>query len=139
MDKPILKDPDVYPDGAVLINVLGNDYSAYEKFMESVTGPDFNIVPEWRYYNDGHMWLCKGVHKKKTVFWLSVWDGCFKTTFYFAERLSGGAKTLVAGNRGFEEFGEIIPAGKSTGLIVRVSDESLGTVLEIAAYKMSLK
>ena len=41
---------------------------------------------EWRYYNDGKAWLCKVVNKKKTVFWLSIWEHYFKTSFYFTEK-----------------------------------------------------
>lgn len=43
-----------------------------------VTKPPFQLSPEWRYYNDGKSWLCKMLSKKKNLFWLSIWEGCFR-------------------------------------------------------------
>lgn len=44
--------------------------------------------------SDGKAWLCKVVFKKKTGFWLSVWDGFFKAGFYFVERHCPGIHEL---------------------------------------------
>ena len=41
---------------------------------------------EWRYYNDGKCWLLKVTMKAKTIFWLSVVDRTFRTTFYFTDK-----------------------------------------------------
>jgi hypothetical protein len=44
--------------------------------------------------NDGKSWLCKVARKSKTIFWLSVQEKAFRTTFYFTER----ASDLIAGS-----------------------------------------
>ncbi len=53
--------------------------------------PDF--VERWKYYNDGKSWLLNVSRKKKTLFWLSIKDRCFRTTFYLnskgAQRVPG--------------------------------------------------
>ena len=41
---------------------------------------------EWIYYNDGKCWLLKVTMKAKTILWLSVVDGTFRTTFYFTDK-----------------------------------------------------
>ena len=84
MDKPVLKDEAVYPDDKVLTQHLGRAKSAYDGLMEMIAKkhPDYTV--EWRYYQDGKAWLCKIVKKKKTICWLSVWDGFFKTGCYFS-------------------------------------------------------
>jgi hypothetical protein len=46
--------------------------------------PDFSA--QWRYYPDGKSWLLKVSRKSRTIFWLSIVEGSFRTTFYFTER-----------------------------------------------------
>ena len=49
--------------------------------------PITRILPqEWRYYRDGKSWLLKVTRKKKTIFWLSIIKGSFRTTFYFTDK-----------------------------------------------------
>ncbi len=86
MERPLLNDQSEYPDDAVLATHLGRAKTAWDTFAAGVASgfPDASL--EWRYYNDGKAWLCKLVRKKKTVCWVSVWDKCFKTTFYFTAK-----------------------------------------------------
>ncbi len=35
---------------------------------------------------DGKSWLLKVTRKGKTIFWLSIVDGSFRTTFYFGDK-----------------------------------------------------
>ncbi len=82
MEKQVLSDADVYPSENVIFSHLGKarpHFSSLMDFNNSVH-PDF--VERWRYYNDGKRWLLNISKKKKTVFWLSVGEGFFRTTFY---------------------------------------------------------
>ena len=90
METRTLTDPAVSPSRKVLEHALGKAYSAYEDLMNTITGNNFELTPLWHYYNDGKAWLCKVQYKKKTVFWLSVWDKYFKMAFYFTEKNSKG-------------------------------------------------
>jgi Protein of unknown function (DUF3788) len=54
--------------------VLGGSYSAFEELMKIITDNKYGLGAEWNYYKDGKSRLCKVCYKRKTVFWLSVWD-----------------------------------------------------------------
>lgn len=89
-----LRNPDIEPTSDLIGAALGNKvYAVYEELMSSIL-PALELIPEWRYYNDGKAWLCKVVNKKKTVFWLSIWDGYFKTSFFYTEKNCGGIAGL---------------------------------------------
>ncbi|HJG22377.1 MAG TPA: DUF3788 domain-containing protein [Enterococcus durans] len=58
---------------------------------------------DWRFYNDGKAWLSKGEdkwttsrgsQKVKPIFWLSIWDGFFKVSFHFPEKMREELVTL---------------------------------------------
>ena len=86
MDKPVLSDPDVFPSEEVLSSHLGKANASFISFSEynHTAHPDF--VGKWKYYNDGKRWLFNVSRKKKTVFWLSVGDDFFRTTFYMSSK-----------------------------------------------------
>ncbi|MFZ2286259.1 MAG: DUF3788 family protein [Bacteroidales bacterium] len=140
MDKPLLNDPAVPPSPEVLQIALGSGYPAYEKTMAVITGEPYGLVPEWRYYNDGKAWLCKVVFKKKTVFWLSVWDGYFKAGFYFVERHCGGIPELDIDQNvkdaliASKPFGTLFPVALSIEKAEHIPD-----LLKIIEYKKKLK
>ena len=94
METPSLRDPNLFPSKEVLEQELGNSYQAFQELIKSITDNNLGLSIEWRYYRDGKAWLCKATYKKKTVFWLSVWDKYFKTTFYFTERHRAGIEAL---------------------------------------------
>lgn len=82
--KPILNDKYIEPTPDVLKDAMGDTYANYLSLLEIVS--KYGITPQWQYYNDGKSWLCKMLHKKKNIFWFSVWADCFKTTFYFTDK-----------------------------------------------------
>lgn len=137
---PKLNDPNIIPVNEVLLKELGKSFKAYEKFISLITNKDYCIVPEWRYYNDGKAWLCKNVFKKKTVFWLSVWDSHFKVSFYFTEKNCQGIDELEIDERIKEEFGKAKSIGKLIPLTLIIEDENqVEDALKIIQYKKSLK
>lgn len=81
MEIQLLREPDIFPSEGILKQQLGEIYPAYESFMKTVIGTEYGLTGEWNYYKDGKSWLCKIIHKKKTVFWLSVWEGWFLKEF----------------------------------------------------------
>ena len=86
MEKRLLSEQEIIPTEEVLKDVLGNGYRAFEELINAITTPELGLIPEWNYYKDGKSWLCKVCYKKKTIFWLSVWDKFFKICFYFTEK-----------------------------------------------------
>ena len=140
METPILKDPQVFPDEKVLKNALADSYKAYEEMIKTITGPEYGLVPQWNYYKDGKAWLCKVGFKKKTVFWLSVWDGYFKAGFYFVERHCPGVLELDIDKSIKEDFKSKKPIGTLFPLAIEMRRiEQVKDLLTVIEYKKSLK
>jgi hypothetical protein len=135
-----LKDPQVITSPEVLSPVLGDTYPVFEELMQTITSPDFGFNGEWNYYNDGKAWLFKAQFKKKTVFWLSVWEGYFKTAFYFTEKNCQGIFELEIDENIKKEFVANKPIGKLLPLSIDMKlKEQLPDLLKIITYKMRLK
>jgi hypothetical protein len=140
MERPLLNDKDIPVTDEVLKETLGEAYQAYCKMLESITADEFGLVPEWRYYNDGKAWLCKVLHKKKTVFWLSVWDGYFKTAYYLVERHLAGIYDLDIDESIKEETRSAKTFGTLHQVAMRITKpEQIKDLLILAKYKMNLK
>lgn len=101
----LLRNPDIEPSSDVIAKALGESNNAYIKFIAELASHDVHL--EWRYYNDGKAWLAKGLFKwtgvrggqnEKTAFWLSIWDGFFKVTFYIPEKARADVCGLPLGN-----------------------------------------
>ena len=137
MDAPLLKNQDEFPTKEIIENVLGKStYLIYEELINIITDNDLGLLPEWRYYNDGKAWLCKVQKKKKTVFWLSIWNGFFKTTFYFTEKNSSGIGELDIDKQIKDDFWQNTNIGKLLPLTISISKgEQLSDVLQIILYK----
>ena len=140
MEHPCLIDEAEYPDHRVLSHHLGDAIAAWDAvatFLES-NYPDFS--PEWRYYKDGKSWLCKVTKKSKTIYWVSVYRGKFKATFYFPDR----AESLIANSsirkKYKEQFVSAKHYGKTRGLTVDIRNVAdLSTTKKLIAIKDSFK
>ena len=139
-DKMLLRDPKLFPSDQVLKGALGAAlYSIMESFIETITGEE-DLAVEWRYYNDGKSWLGKVVYRKKTVLWLSVWEGFFKTGFYFTEKHLEDIAALDISGTIKENFCKARPVGRLIPMIIDVNDkEQLNDVLTIVRFKKNLK
>lgn len=86
MDLPVLTDKNHFPTEEVIWSHIGKSKKLWLALFEYIhqSHPDF--TEQWRYYLDGKRWLLKVTAKAKTVFWLSVLEGSFRTTFYFTDK-----------------------------------------------------
>ena len=135
-DEPVLTNKEEYPNDDILRKVLKGKFNLYNKLIATLTDEPYNLTYEWRYYNDGHSWLCKIVDKKKTIIWLSVFKGYFIVAFYFSAKLSEGIVNLPISNDIKTTFQESDFIGKIKPLIIKVVDSSLfKDTLQIAFYK----
>lgn len=137
----LLRNSEVYPSNEVLNDVLGDTiYSVLESFISTITSDDYGLTIEWRYYNDGKAWLGKIVHKKKTVLWLSIWEGFFKLSYYFAEKHLEEIAALNISEVIKEEFAKAKPIGRLIPMIIDVSSmEQIKDILTIISLKKKLK
>ena len=135
-NKPLLNEPEIQPTSNVLKNVLNESYNAFDELSAILTN-DYSLTMDWKYYKDSKAWLCKVAYKKKTIFWLSVWDGYFRTSFFFLERHLEGITKLAIDKNSFElakEWGNMIP------LIFNIySSNQFSDLLKIIEYKKNVK
>ncbi len=133
----LLRDENVYPDDVVLKEILGDVFPVYQELTKTLSGGDFSLDLTWNYYKDGKSWLCKVTKKKKTIFWLSVWEGFFKTGFYFTDKTGAGIATLDIDTSCKEAFTTAKPIGKLIPLGFDISrKEQLKDLLEVVRYKL---
>jgi len=137
----LLRDSSIYPSGEVLKETLGDTiYNILEPFMETVTNDEYGLTAEWRFYNDGKAWLCKVVHKKKTILWLSIWKGFFKTSFFFTEKHLEAIAALDISETIKENFTKAKPCGRLIPMIFDIRDKSqVDDLLTVVRFKKSLK
>ena len=136
----LLRDPEIEPTGDVLKNALGNTlFGVYEELMKIFTS-EFELNPEWRFYNDGKAWLCKVVFKKKTICWLSLWEGQIKTGFYFTEKTKTGITELEIQQEIKEKINNAKAIGKLIPLVFDIETKNqLNDLKEVIKYKKGLK
>jgi len=88
----LLRDIDVEPTDEIIAEGLGEANNAYSKFIGGLKNIGISLM-DWRYYNDGKAWLTKGeykwttprgANKVKPIFWMSIWQGFFKISFFFS-------------------------------------------------------
>jgi hypothetical protein len=140
METPLLRDPATPPSYEILRSVLKDSYPVYEETMKQITDAGYGLLPQWHYYKDGKAWLCKVGFKKKTVFWLSVWDGYFKTGFYFVARHCPGVLELDIDKSIKKEFKTKKPFGTLFPMAIEMRrKEQISDLLKVIEYKKSLK
>ena len=140
MENLMLRQQEVLPTEELIEKFLGESFPVYKLLIDNIIAEPYTLSPEWNYYRDGNAWLCKVQHKKKTVFWLSVWEGYFKVTFYFTEKTSSGIAELNIDEKIKHDFINCKPNGKFLPLtLVMKNKEQLADLLKITEYKKGLK
>lgn len=134
----LLKDKNIFPDSEVLKNSLWEIYKIYEKFENELEKEGLEL--NWRYYNDGKAWLWKANYKWKTVFWLSVWEWYFKTSFHFTEKNEVWIKDLDISEKLKENYFKGKFTGKLRAFIIDIFDEKrLNDIFQLIKYKKWVK
>jgi hypothetical protein len=140
MEVQLLKEQEIFPSKEVLQGVLGKVYDVLEELETRVTQSELALTLDWNYYRDGKAWLCKVCHKKKTVFWLSIWEGFFKTAFYFTEKHLEGIAGLDISEQIKEDFCRMKPIGKLLPMVININrQEQLIDLLKIVKFKKEIK
>jgi hypothetical protein len=137
METQLLREPEIFPSKEVLKLTLGKVYDVLEELETTLAQDEFAITFDWHYYKDSKAWLCKVSHKKKTVFWLAVWDGFFKTSFFFLGRHLEGIAALQIDEDSCtleKEWGKMIP------LIFNIKDKKqFPDLLKVIEFKKKSK
>ncbi len=141
METQLLRDQNIFPTEETLEAALGKRLSVVLKEMiDAVTSEKIGLAFEWRFYNDGKAWLGKATYKKKTVFWLSAYEGYFRTNFYFTAKTRGGVLNLDIDGETKAMFAASEMSGKMVRLSMMVAKKTqIKEVLELVRYKKTLK
>lgn len=118
-----LKDENIYPDNEVLQCVLGKSFEVYMKLLDLFKSNE--LVYEWRYYKDGKAWLCKVQKKKKTIVWMSAWEGFLMATIYFPLRLLNDIMELDISDNLKENILKTKNVGKSKPCTFEIREQNL--------------
>lgn len=137
MSIQLLRASDVFPSDTVLEEALGGDvHAVLRSLLETIENEDYAVSVEWRFYNDGKAWLGKATHKKKTVFWLSVWEGYFKMSFLFTEKHRESIAELKIDKNSKKEFARTQATGRLIPLIMSIhTKEQIPDVLTLIQFK----
>jgi hypothetical protein len=140
METLLLRDQNLPPTKEVLKNALGENYDVFKELLGAITDSKYALNSQWNYYKDGKAWLCKVCYKKKTIFWLSVWENFFKTAFYFTGKNSSGIMELDIDENIKNNFAHHKPVGKLIPLVINMErKEQIQDLLKIIEYKKNLK
>ncbi|MGE5811650.1 MAG: DUF3788 family protein [Ignavibacteria bacterium] len=113
MEQAILSDKNQYPTEEIIFSHIGKSKTLWQSLFEFIHAEHPDFTEEWRYYNDGKSWLMKVQKKKKTVFWLSILENSFRTTFYFTDK----AKKIISGSSISDALKEQYKNGNNFGKI----------------------
>jgi hypothetical protein len=137
-DKLQLTDESIYPDENVLKDAVGSSYQAYSALLEIFAQNDMQY--EWRYYNDGKAWLCKTQKKKKTIVWMSAWEGFMKAAVYIPEKLMDQVYSLPINDMTKERIQGAKVIGKSKECMFEIRNQKdLEDLTTIMLFKIKAK
>jgi len=118
-----LTDRNIYPDENVLQAILGKGYAPFTELLELYDKNEISY--EWRYYNDGKMWLCKVTKKKKTIVWMSAVKGFARATIYFSEKYIDGIYDQELSEATKEKIKGTKNTGKSKGCTFEIKSKKV--------------
>ena len=151
MNKPneqqLLRNPEIQPTSEIIAEGLHAAYKAYTKFVKGLERYDITLM-DWRFYNDGKAWLSKGeykwitqrgANKVKPIFWLSIWDGFFKVSFFLGSDIREKLLQLPISQSAKELIMDAKPMGKTMRflpIVFNVSNETqLGDLYILSEFR----
>ena len=140
MEQKVLSDPSQYPSEDVIFAHIGGGKALWQALFDHIHSTHPGMTTEWHYYNDGKSWLLKGVQKKKTIFWLSVIPGSFRTTFYFGDKAEALILPSAIPEALKQQFLEGKHFGKIRGVTITYHDHSdVEAAKEMISLKLKMK
>jgi hypothetical protein len=118
MEQPVLTDKNHFPTEELIYSHIGKSKALWLMLFEYIhhNHPDF--TEQWRYYLDGKSWLLKVSRKAKTIFWLSIVEGSFRTTFYFTDKAEHAISESSLSDKLKRQYSDGKKYGKIRGLTI---------------------
>lgn len=140
METKLLTDSRVYPTEEIIFSHIGRSKSLWNSLFTIIKTDYPQISTEWRYYNDGKSWLMKATVKSKTIFWLSIVKGSFRTTFYFGDKAEEYILRSSISPDLKKQFREGKRFGKIRGItILFKTKKEIDYAIELINLKLTLK
>jgi hypothetical protein len=139
-ERPVFSDKDVKPTEEMVFTCIGEQKVLWKMLMKHLSDNHKDITWSWNYYNDGKSWLFKAVQKKKTIFWLAVFQSYFRITFYFGEKATSVIESGSLPKDLIEQYKNGPRYGKIRAISVQMKDESdLESVKKLIDLKKAVK
>lgn len=140
MDQPVLGNDAQFPTEEIVFSHLGKTKVLWRSFFEYLHAEHPDLSEEWRYYRDGKSWLMKVTRKTKTMFWLSVTPGSFRTTFYFTDKAADAIAHSSIPEELKQQFSNGKAFGKLRGLTVAFgSRNDVETAKSLLTIKLGIR
>ena len=137
MEQRVLNDKNQFPTEEVIFSHIGKSRTLWKALFDYIHAEHADFLEEWRYYNDGKSWLLKVTRKKKTVFWLSVFENTFKIGVYFTDKSRTAIRTSTLTADLKEQFLSN-KSGKLRGIIITFKKKSdVENAKKLIALKIS--
>jgi hypothetical protein len=137
MEDLILADKSIHPTDEIVFSIIGRNRIHWQKLVGGVRAKYPDAEELWKYYTDGHSWLFRIIHKKKTLFWVGVLKDTFRVTFYFGDK----AEPLIQNSGIPAAMIKIFKDGKRYGKIRAISvkiqrAEDIGICLKLVDVRI---
>ncbi|KPJ63295.1 hypothetical protein AMJ44_14570 [candidate division WOR-1 bacterium DG_54_3] len=140
MEEKILTDKNQFPTEEIIFSHIGKSKLFWESIFNHIhtNHPDF--TEQWRFYSDYKSWLFKITRKSKTILWLSILEGTFRTTFYFSDKAESAIIESSISDKLKTEFKQAKRYNKIRPITLLVNNheavEHIKTLIEV---KLSIK
>ncbi len=136
----LLSDKQTIPTDELIFSIIGKNKIQWMEIMNFVHKKYDDAIGEWRYYNDGKQWLFKLVRKKKTVFWIGLFENTFRVTFWFGNK----AEPVITGSDLTESIKDEFISAKRYGVLRAItikidSIDDVENVKKLIELKVKLK
>jgi hypothetical protein len=140
MEPIVLNDPAIQPTEELIYSIIGENSVYWEKIVDHLYENHTDITEEWRFYNDGKVWLYRALRKKNTIHWIGVQKDTFRISFWLSEKSIPIIESSELPERIKEEYRNAKPFNNSRCVtVVMGSEEDLENVMKLIDLKMKIK
>ncbi len=140
MEEKVLTDQNQVPTEEIIFSYIGKGRIYWESVFHHIHSSHPDFAEQWRYYNDGQSWLLKVTRKSKTIFWLSIYKGYFRITFYFGDKAEPAIMESSISDQIKEEFKNGKRYGKIRAITLIIdSKKVIEYVKTLITIKLSIK
>ena len=140
MEQPVLTDKNQFPTEEIIYSHIGKSKALWLLLFEYIHQNHRDFTEQWRFYLDGKSWLLKVTRKAKTIFWLSIVEGSFRTTFYFTDRAQQAISKSSLSDQVKKQFRSGKRYSKIRGLtILYKSKRDVEYARQLIEIKLSIK